>query len=82
MFQDIGKNDILVLPLTTDLQREGIKINSEDIRDGSLKKEFVVIVPKLTAVDAFLILGSRFIASLKEESFDKVKKELCLKLGY
>jgi len=81
VFQAIDKNDLLILPLTTNLQREGIKINSEDIRDGSLKKESVIIVPKLTAIDASLILGSRFIASLKEKSFDKVKKELCLKLG-
>ena len=81
VFQAIDKNDLLILPLTTNLQREGIKINGEDIRDGSLKKESVIIVPKLTAIDASLILGSRFIASLKEKSFDKVKKELCLKLG-
>jgi len=81
VFKTIDKNDFLVLPLTTNLQREGIIINSEDIRDGSLKKESVIIVPKLTAIDASLILGSRFIASLKEKSFDKVKKELCLKLG-
>ncbi len=51
------------------------------IRDGSLKKESVIIIPKLTAIDASLILGSRFIASLHEKSFEKVKKELCLKLG-
>ena len=81
VFKTIDKNDLLILPLTTNLQREGIKINSKDIRDGSLKKESIIIVPKLTAIDASLILGSRFIASLKEKSFDKVKKELCLKLG-
>lgn len=81
VFKAIGKNDLLVLPLTTNLQREGIRINNKDIRDGSLKKESVIIVPKLTAIDASLILGSRFIASLKEKSFNKVKKELCLRLG-
>lgn len=81
VFKTIDKNDFLVLPLTTNLQREGILINNEDIYDGSLKKESVIIVPKLTAVDASLILGSRFIASLKEKSFDRVKKELCLRLG-
>ena len=81
VFKTIDKNDLLVLPLTTNLKREGILINNNDISDGSLKKESVIIVPKLTAIDASLILGSRFIASLKEESFEKVKKELCLKLG-
>jgi len=81
VFKTIDKNDLLVLPLTTNLQREGIIINNKDIYDGSLKKESVIIVPKLTAVDNSLILGSRFIASLKEKSFDRVKKELCFKLG-
>jgi len=81
VFKTIDKNDFLVLPLTTNLQREGIIINNEDIYDGSLKKESVIIVLKLTAIDASLILGSRFIASLKEKSFDRVKKELCLRLG-
>jgi len=81
VFKTIDKNDLLVLPLTTNLQREGILINNEDIYDGSLKKESVIIVPKLTAVDTSLILGSRFIASLKEKSFERVKKELCLRLG-
>ncbi|MCK5538313.1 MAG: type II toxin-antitoxin system PemK/MazF family toxin [Bacteroidales bacterium] len=81
VFKTIDKNDLLVLPLTTNLEREGILINNEDISDGSLKKESVIIVPKLTAVDVSLILGSRFIASLHEKRFEKVKKELCLKLG-
>ena len=81
VFKSIDKNDLLVLPLTTNLEREGILINHTDICDGSLKKESVIIVPKLTAVDVSLILGSRFIASLHEKSFEKVKKELCLKLG-
>jgi len=81
VFKAIDKNDLLVLPLTTNLQREGILISNKDIRDGSLKKDSVIIVPKLTAIDASLILGSKFIATLKENSFEKVKKELCVKLG-
>lgn len=81
VFKAIDKNDLLVLPLTTNLQREGILITNKDIRDGSLKKDSVIIVPKLTAIDASLILGSKFIATLRENSFEKVKKELCVKLG-
>ncbi len=80
VFKNIDKNNLLILPLTINLNREGILINNEDICDGSLKRESIIIVPKLTAIDASLILGSRFIASLKEDSFDKVKKELCAKL--
>ncbi len=81
VFKKIDKNDLLVLPLTTNLEREGILLKETDIEDGSLKKESVVIVPKLTAIDSSLIIGSKFIASLKPTSFKKVKIELCTKLG-
>ena len=80
VFKRIDKNDLLILPLTSNLQRDGIIITAEDIEDGRIKKESVVVVPKLTAVDSSLIIGSKFIASLKKESFAKVKNQLCLKL--
>ena len=81
VFKSIDKSDFLVLPLTSNLSRDGILITENDIQDGKLKKDSVVIVPKLTAIDATLIVGSRFIASLKEDSFSRVKKELYLKLN-
>jgi hypothetical protein len=81
VFKKIDKNDLLVLPLTTNLDRDGILLKEEDIEDGSLKKDSVVIVPKLTAIDSSLIIGSKFIASLKHKSFKKVKVELCIRLG-
>ena len=81
VYKALDKSDFLILPLTSNLKREGIVITNQDILDGSLKKDSVVIVPKLTAVDSSLILGSRFIASLKDESFRDIKKELCNRLG-
>lgn len=80
VFQSISKDDVLILPLTSNLSREGIKITTEDIADGSLKKESVIIVPKLTAIDSSLIKGSKFIASHKEQRFLHVKKKLYEKL--
>ena len=80
VFKSIDKNDLLILPLTSNLKRDGIIISNQDIEDGSIKKDSVVIVPKLTAIDSGLIIGSKFIASLKKDSFMKVKSELCLKL--
>ena len=81
VFQKISKDDFLILPLTSNLLREGIQIGTNDIQDGQLKKDSVIIVPKLTAVDSSLILGAHFIASLKPESYQKVKTEICLKLA-
>ncbi len=80
VFKKIDKDDLLILPLTSNLKRDGIVITNSDIEDGSIKKDSVVIVPKLTAIDSSLIIGSKFIASLKEDSFKKVKNELCLRL--
>lgn len=79
VFRQVDKNDLLVLPLTTNLKREGIVINNEDIEDGSLGKESVVIVPKITAIDFELITQSRKIATLKETTFQKVLQAVCNK---
>ena len=80
VFRQIDKNDVLVLPLTTNLKRDGIVISEKDIKEGSLKKESVVIVPKITAIDSGLISQSRKIATLKEKIFAKVLQEICNKL--
>jgi mRNA-degrading endonuclease toxin of MazEF toxin-antitoxin module len=73
----IDKNDSLILPLTTNLQRTGIQISNKDIEKGSLKKESVVIVPKITAIDQSLISDEKLIAVLKEKSFQKILQQLC-----
>ena len=77
VFREIDKSDVLVLPLTTNLNREGIVISNKDIEKGSLKKESVVIVPKITAIDSSLIGESNLIATLKEKTFQKVLQEIC-----
>jgi len=77
VFKVIDKNDVLILPLTSNLHREGIIINNNDIETGSLKKESVLIVPKITAIDASLISHKHRIATLKDEAFKKVLQEVC-----
>jgi hypothetical protein len=79
IFKVIDKHDILVLPLTTNLKREGVVITKDDLKKGSLKKESVVIVPKLTAIDVSLITEENFIARLKTKSFENIQKEICVK---
>jgi len=81
VIKQIDKNDLLVLPLTSNLKREGIGITNKDIAEGTLKKESIVIVPKMTAVDHTLVAQSRKIATLKKRAFDNVLQLLCDKLG-
>ncbi len=79
VFRVIDKNDLLILPLTTNLNRDGIVITNSDIETGSLKKESVVIVPKITAIDSSLISENNIIATLKSSAFKKILKDICQK---
>ena len=79
VFRVIDKNDLLILPLTTNLKREGIVITNSDIETGSLKKESVVIVPKITAIDSSLISDNNIIATLKSSAYKRIVEEICRK---
>jgi len=79
VFKVLDKNDLLVLPLTTNLKRDGIIITKDDLKKGSIKKSSVVIVPKLTAIDTSLIQENQFIAKLKTKSFNRILKEICIR---
>ena len=81
VFKLIDKDDMLVLPLTTNLQRDGIIITNQNLTMGSLKKESVVIIPKITAIDSSLISESNKIAHLKDDVFEMVSNEICKKLN-
>jgi len=80
VFREIDKNDILILPLTTNLKRDGVIITNDDIKKGSLKKKSVVIIPKITAIDNSLISNENIIATLKKKSFEDILKEICIRL--
>lgn len=79
VFKEIDKNDLLVLPLTTNLHRDGVIITNDDMATGSLKKDSVVIVPKITAIDSSLISNKNLIATLKDKSFKKILNDICKK---
>lgn len=81
VFKVIDKNDLLVMPLTTNLNREGYVLKSEDIQKGSLKKSSVVIIPKITAIDSSLIGSRNFIATIKPSVFEQILQDMCLKLA-
>ncbi len=81
IFKIIDKNDLLILPLTTNLKRDGFIITKDDIKSGSLKKESIIIVPKITAIDQSLISKKNKIATLKNNIFEKVLQNICIKFN-
>ena len=81
VFYEIDKNDCLILPLTTNLARNGVLITNDNLKSGSLKKQSVIIVPKITAIDKSLINVSSLIANLNNDTLTKVAQNICQKLN-
>ena len=71
------ENDFLFLPLISNLKREGILLRNLDLIKGNLKKDSVVVVPKITAIYKNIILKSRFFATLSDKKFNEIEIELC-----
>ena len=79
IFKDL-ENDFLFLPLTSNLKRSGILLENTDLSKGTLKKDSVVVIPKINAIDKKLIFDSRLIATVKMNKFNLIIKELCTSL--
>ena len=75
------ENDFLFLPLTSNLSRNGIILKNLDLSKGNLKKDSVVIVPKISAIDKNLIKNSRYIATVKNEKFLEILDIVCFELN-
>jgi hypothetical protein len=74
-------NDFLFLPLTSNLDRDGILLDNNDLENGTLRKESIVIVPKINAIDKNLIKKSRLIAKIKNKKYDEIISSLCKSIG-
>jgi mRNA-degrading endonuclease toxin of MazEF toxin-antitoxin module len=79
LFKEL-ENDFLFLPLTSNLKRDGILLNINDLKSGSLKKESVVIVPKISAIDKKIILKSRLLATINNSKFTHITLRICKSL--
>ena len=76
------ENDYLFLPLTSNLDKNGILINIEDLCDGILKKKSVIVVPKISAIDKNLIVyKAKYLAKINDDKLEIVINEICNSFG-
>jgi mRNA interferase MazF len=73
------EEDVLVLPLTTSLNRKGIIIKSEELVEGELKKDSIVITNKPFFISKSLLI--RKIGKVSKDKFFSIKHELCNELN-
>jgi mRNA interferase MazF len=67
-------NDILYMPLTSNLNIKGLGISNLDLQNGYLPKNSVVVYEKIGVISSDLLIKK--IGTLKIEIFKKVVNEL------
>jgi hypothetical protein len=75
------ENDYLFLPLTSNLNKNGILINNEDLSDGLLRKKSVIAIPKISAIDKNLINDAKYLATIKDNKFKEIISKICNSFG-
>ncbi|RLA07940.1 MAG: growth inhibitor PemK [Gammaproteobacteria bacterium] len=71
------QNDFLFLPLTSNLTRDGVRLNNSDLESGFLKKESVVVVPKISAIDCKIIKTAKLLATIDTIKFKEILSYAC-----
>ena len=72
------KEDILIIPLTTNLKRKGILITNNDLKEGFLMKDSVAVTNKIFFLNKDIVIKK--IGKLREEKIKEIKKEVCKEL--
>ena len=72
------ENDCICLPLTTNLAQKGIVLTNNDLTEGILRKDLVVIVPKNFTLHKSIFL--KYIGKIKEKKFKEIIEIFCKKI--
>ena len=75
IIKELKDQDYLFLPLTTNLNQDGICIQPGDLDSGKLKKISMVIISKISIIHRSLII--RHLGSLKPDALKSIKLGLC-----
>jgi mRNA-degrading endonuclease toxin of MazEF toxin-antitoxin module len=75
VIKEYKEEDVLFLPLTTNLDINGISITDDELETGAIYKPSVIVVPKIGVVHKSFL--TKEIGLVKEEVFRKVMKEIC-----
>ena len=78
LFKSYLDNDYLYLPLSTNLKRDWIIIWNNDLKSWNLKKDSVVVIPKIGLIHKSLLMKE--IAHLDYKKEITINKKLCSKL--
>jgi hypothetical protein len=68
--------------LISNLNKNGILINNEDLSDGVLRKKSIIIVPKISAIDKNLIeYKAKYLATINNDKLKIIINKICSSFG-
>ena len=79
IIKEYKDDDVLYVPLTTNMNLGGITISENDLENGALRKNSVAIIPKVSIIHKNFLIKD--IGALKQEIMKKIQHELCKSLG-
>jgi mRNA interferase MazF len=77
--KELDKEDVVCLQLSTKIDINRVRINNEDLIDGRLLKESVVIVPKNFTLNKKIFV--RYIGKISEEKLKEILEKFCREIG-
>jgi len=78
VIKELG-DDCICLPLTTKTNKNGIIINSNDLENGELKKQSLIIIPKNFTLHKSILF--KYLATIKSDKLNTIFVAFCHELG-
>jgi len=72
-------DDVICLPLTTNMKASGVVIKNSDLSNGKLKKESIVVVPKNITLHKSIL--RKYIATIDKNLFQRIQDIFCKEIG-
>ncbi|MDQ7009228.1 MAG: type II toxin-antitoxin system PemK/MazF family toxin [Candidatus Gracilibacteria bacterium] len=79
IFKRYEKFDYMFLPLTSNLNKKGIKISNKNLSEGKIDLDSIILIPKFGIVDKSLIIKE--LGKVNIEYLYKIGKIICEDFG-
>lgn len=79
IIKELDKEDVICLQLSTQFKKDRIVISNNDLINGILKKDSVVVVPKNFTLNKQLLIKK--VAKVNRNKFDEIFDVFCKEIG-
>jgi mRNA interferase MazF len=77
--KELDQEDVICLPISTKIKENRIVISNDDLIDGRLLKESVVIVPKNFTLNKKIFV--KYIGKISKKKLKEILEKFCKEIG-